>query len=101
MVLCNEEEAFARCVLEALAMRVPVVAPTSGGHVELLSDGDTCVQFQPGDAQSLARSIESVLCDGALSRRLIENGERLAKQLSIEAHVQRMCSLYQQILREP
>jgi glycosyltransferase involved in cell wall biosynthesis len=101
MVLCNEVEAFARCLLEALAMRVPVVVPSSGGHTELLSDGDTCVQFQPGDPESLARSIESVLCDGALSRRLAENGERLAKQLSIEGHVQRMCSLYERILREP
>lgn len=100
MVLCNAEEAFARCVLEALAMRVPVVAPRTGGHTELLSDGDTCVQFQPGDPESLARSIERVLCDRALSQRLAENGERLARQLSIEEHVQRMGSLYEKILRE-
>src|SRR4030095_15404857 len=77
MVLCNEADAFARCVLEAVAMRVPVVAPDSGGHTELLSDGDSCVLFRPGDAASLAQSLEKVLCDRAFSQRLAENGERV------------------------
>ena len=99
MVLCTDEEPFGRCVLEALAMRVPVVVPSSGGHAEVLSDGETCVQYQPGDAQSLADRLESVLCDGTMSQRLAENGERIAKQLSIEAHVQRICELYEKLLR--
>jgi glycosyltransferase involved in cell wall biosynthesis len=101
MVLCNEADAFARCVLEALAMRVPVVAPNSGGHTEMLSPRATFVPFQPGDAESLARSIESVLCDRALADSLVENGERLARQLSIESHVQRICALYEAILSQP
>jgi len=101
MVLCNESDAFALCVPEALAMRVPVVAPSTGGHTELLSDGDSCVLFQPGDPESLARSIETVLSDGAIPRRLMQNGERLVRQLSIERHVQRICSLYESLLRAP
>jgi glycosyltransferase involved in cell wall biosynthesis len=99
MALCNEEEAFARCLLEALAMEVPIVAPRSGGHTELLVHGDTCVQFEPGDPEDLARGIESILCDSALSRRLTANGKRLARQLSIEAHVERISSLYEEILQ--
>src|SRR5205823_2813787 len=100
MVVCNEAEAFSGCILEALAMRVPVVAPGSGGHTEVLGDGDTYVEFQPGDPASLARSIESALRGGALSQRLALNGTRLAKQLSMEEHVRQLCSLYQTLLRE-
>jgi glycosyltransferase involved in cell wall biosynthesis len=98
VVLCTDEEPFGRCVLEALAMRVPVVVPRSGGHAEVLSDGETCVQYQAGDAQNLAERLESVLCDGTISQRLAENGERLAKQLSIESHVQQICELYEKLL---
>ena len=101
MVLCTDEEGFGRCVLEALAMRVPVVVPRSGGHAEVLSDGETCVQFQTGDAQSLAERLESVLCDETMSQRLVENGERIVKELAIEAHVQRICAVYEKLLQEP
>jgi len=98
LVLCTDEEAFGRCLLEALAMRVPVVVPRSGGHAEVLSDGETCVQFQPGDAQSLAERLESVLLDSTMSQRLAENGGRVVQQLSIESHVQQISALYERIL---
>jgi glycosyltransferase involved in cell wall biosynthesis len=101
MVLCTDEEPFGRCVLEALAMRVPVVVPRSGGHSEVLSDGETCLQYQAGNPQSLAERLESLLCDATLSQRLVENGERLTKQLSIEAHVQRICAVYERLLQQP
>src|SRR5262249_2853702 len=101
MVLCTDEEGFGMCVMEALAMRVPVVVPRSGGHAEVLAHGETCAQYQAGDAQGLAEGLESVLGDEAMSQRLAENGERVVKQLSIEAKVQRMCALYEKVLREP
>jgi glycosyltransferase involved in cell wall biosynthesis len=101
MVLCTDEEPFGRCVLEALAMRVRIVVPRSGGHAEVLSDGETCVQYQPGDAQSLAARLETVLCDDTISQRLVEKGEHLVKRLSIGAHVQLICALYEKILRKP
>ena len=54
-------EGFGRVVIEAQAMGVPVIAANHGGAKETVIQGKTGWLTTPGDAEELARTIESVL----------------------------------------
>jgi glycosyltransferase involved in cell wall biosynthesis len=54
--LCGEEP-FGLAVLEAMAARVPVVVPDTGGAGSLIEPGRTGLRFRAGDADSLAATL--------------------------------------------
>jgi glycosyltransferase involved in cell wall biosynthesis len=64
------DEGLPRVVLEAMAMRVPVVASKVGGIPEAVQDGRTGLLVPPGDQGALATALERVLSDEALASRL-------------------------------
>ncbi len=79
-------EGFGIAVLEAMAMRKPVVATTTGGLPEIVRDGETGTLVPPGDAGQLARAVVSLLQDPARSRRLGEAGHaRVTAQFTVDA----------------
>lgn len=57
----TDPEAFGRVVAEAQAMGRPVIAPAHGAAPEQITEGETGWLFQPGDAQSLARALQTAL----------------------------------------
>src|SRR5438094_9732319 len=56
-------EGFGIAVLEAMAMRKPVVATTTGGLPEIVQDGQTGILVPPGEPNALAQAIVSLLQD--------------------------------------
>ena len=67
-------EAFGRVVIEAQAMRRPVIASDLGGPVETVDDGLTGWRVPPGDAAALASAIGRALDLPAAARAAL--GER-------------------------
>ena len=63
-------EALSRAVQEAMTMGLVVVATSTGGTPEIVSDGLTGLAFPPGDATALAR------CLAALSGDLLFGSSR-------------------------
>jgi glycosyltransferase involved in cell wall biosynthesis len=61
-------------LLEALYLRVPVVASAVGGLKEVLEDGRTGLLVAPQDPRGLANGIERLYNDVALRRRLGDAG---------------------------
>lgn len=57
----TEPEGFGRTVIEAQAMRRPVVASDHGGAAETVADGVTGWRVAPGDPDALAAAIERAL----------------------------------------
>jgi glycosyltransferase involved in cell wall biosynthesis len=57
-------------VLEAMAMRVPVVASDVGGIPEAVQDAINGLLVPSGDADALAESLSRMIDDPALARRL-------------------------------
>jgi len=61
-------------ILEAMAMRVPVIATNTGGIAEVVRDGWNGILVPAGNAEALAASIRKLLNDPAERSRLGSNG---------------------------
>jgi len=72
----GDEETFGQTIQEAHASGLPVVAPRSGGPIDLVEDGVDGYLVMPGDGKELRRSIELLARDPALRLRMGEAGRR-------------------------
>ena len=92
-------EGFGIAVLEAMAMRKPVVATTTGGLPEIVQEGETGMLVPPGDADALAKAVSSLLQDPARCRQLGEAGRaRVAAHFTVEAMMDGLVSGYESVL---
>jgi alpha-1,3-rhamnosyl/mannosyltransferase len=80
LVLPSFDEGFGMPVVEAMSLGVPVVASNRGALPEV--SGGAAVLVDPEDLGGLSQAMERVLFDGALARRLGEEGLRRAKGFS-------------------
>jgi glycosyltransferase involved in cell wall biosynthesis len=78
-------------LMEAMAMRMPVIAPRTMGIPELVQDGTSGLMFTPGRPDSLAEAITSL---AAGRERWTEMGEagraRVAEQFEVGACAERL-----------
>lgn len=92
-------EAFPIAPLEAMGMRVPVIATAVGGTPELVNSGETGLLVPPGDHRSLNAALRRLLEDPALGTRLGEAGyERLRRRFSRARMVESVLALYEETL---
>jgi glycosyltransferase involved in cell wall biosynthesis len=92
-------EGFGIAVLEAMAMRKPVVATATGGLPEIVQDGETGIVVSPGDPDALAQSVSRLLQDSARCRRLGEAGRtRVATHFTVETMMDQLVSGYGALL---
>lgn len=74
---CSSTEAFPTALVEAMAASVPVVAVAVGGIPELIGDDENGLLVSPpGDAESLADAVVSLITDAPRRRRLGDAGRR-------------------------
>lgn len=99
LVMCSAEEPFARALLEALAMELPVVAVNTGGVAELITHMQTGVLVDNPNPDSLADRIVSALTDDDLRARLkIQGRLAVCNGFSIAAHTQSVMEIYDDLL---
>lgn len=92
-------EPFGRVLLEAMAMRKPVVGSRDGGVLEIVVEGETGLTFAPGDAGELAHKVLELLTDPGRARACGEAGyARLAAEFHIARNVERTMALYERVL---
>ena len=65
-------DTFGYAVLEAMAVRTPVVAARMAAMPEIVTHGRTGLLVEPDDAEALADGLESVLADEGRGRQLGE-----------------------------
>lgn len=77
---------YPNAVREALALGKPVVGSRAGGVSELITDGETGLLVEPGDAISLAAALNGLLNSPAKRSRLgAAAGRSAGKELDIRA----------------
>ena len=95
------EEALGTAVLEAMAMRKPVVATRVGGIPEVVREGETGYLVEPGDPGAIAEKVIPLLQDKGLCRKMgIQGRRRVEADYDNRLMVQRIEQLYQRLLEK-
>jgi glycosyltransferase involved in cell wall biosynthesis len=93
-----DQEAFGRVVVEAMACGVPVVASSIDGVPEILLHGETGLLFQRGDIRQMAGTVERILDDESLRRRLCNHARRVvASRFTLAQHRQAIVQCYEEL----
>lgn len=101
LVLPSLEEPLARVLIEALALKVPIVASRSGGTPEIIKDGETGLLFPPKDSEQLAENVLQLLSKKKLAQHLTDHGEKLVKRsFSNQATVEKEERIYISLIKD-
>ncbi|MGC8669483.1 MAG: glycosyltransferase family 4 protein [Chthonomonadales bacterium] len=100
-VLPSLNEGMGRVLVEAMAMRLPVVASDVSGIRDLVHHEQNGLRVPAGDAQALASACIRLLTDNELARRFAEEGFRtVVPAYSQEEMIARIEALYADLLAE-
>ena len=92
-------EGFGIAVVEAMAMGKAVVATTTGGLPEVVAQGETGLLVPPGDVDSLAATVVSLLDDPVRRAQMGCKGKvRARERFSLDASVAQVDQLYGKVL---
>jgi len=100
-VMSSHLEGLCTSVLEALAMRKPVVASAAGGLPEIIRHEVNGLLVPPKEPGPLAEAIVRLLRDRELGKRLGEAGRRTVEQeFSAESMVEGTLRVYDEVMDE-
>jgi L-malate glycosyltransferase len=100
-VLSSKAEGFSNSIIEYMAAARPVVATDVGGAREAIQEGETGYLVKPGDDETMAERIISLLRDGERARSMGERGRQVAQEkFSCDALFERTHNLYDRLLSE-
>lgn len=93
------EEPFGLVFLEAMAMRLPVVALANGGTLEVVEHGRTGLLSAPGDVDTLAEHITLLIRDSELRDRMGDAGRaRVEERFTTRRQARHVAALYATLL---
>jgi glycosyltransferase involved in cell wall biosynthesis len=101
LVLCSDREGLGRCVVEAMAMQVPIVVTDSGGSHELVGDDQRGYRVRAGDAADLATKLALALTDTVGTQRMVAEAHDYAcTHLNARVAAQQVTRVYERILSD-
>jgi glycosyltransferase involved in cell wall biosynthesis len=93
-------ESFGRTAVEGMAAGCGVVATNAGGLAELVEDNVNGLVVEPHAPAQLEAALFRLISEPQLRRRLAAAGRQTARRFSVDAHVQAVEALYDEILDE-
>jgi glycosyltransferase involved in cell wall biosynthesis len=94
-VLPSSLEGIPRCLMEAMAARVPVVASEIPGCTDLVKSGESGILFPLNNENALCDAMENLANSPAKRTTLAENGRRfILMQYSAESMARKYAALY-------
>jgi glycosyltransferase involved in cell wall biosynthesis len=99
LVVPSLQEPFGKIIIEAMAMKNPVIASRVGGIPEIIVDGQTGILVPPGNAEALRLALASLLENRAMREKMgIEGRKRVEQRFSIEKNVRQTEYIYERLL---
>jgi glycosyltransferase involved in cell wall biosynthesis len=99
-VQSSDYEGTSNALLEAMALETPVVATNVGGTSELITHGVHGLLVPPRDPAALADAIEYTVADrAATARRVAAARARVEHELSFDARMASIESVYEELIR--
>lgn len=99
LVMPSLYESFGMVALEAMACGTPVVASRVGGLAYLVQDGVTGFHVPDGNARALCDTLERLVQDETLRRRMGRQAAEYARGYAWEKIAPRIVDIYQELLR--
>ena len=94
LAMPSTSEGLPYALLEALAMRKPIVASAVGGMAETLTHGVNGILVRPDDAMGLTQALACVLTDSDLRNAITQCGFETVQRFGVEKHVERLYTIY-------
>jgi len=73
LVLPSRKEGLSTTLLEAMALKIPIIATRTGGNIELLEDGKNGILVDVEDAEAIRNSIVQIFENVDMTRSRVEN----------------------------
>ncbi len=101
-LITSETESFCLSILEAMCFACPSVARSVGGIPEVIEDNVSGLLVPGGDADALARAVESLIQDPSRRAALGRSAQQRARErFSAAAIVPLYEALYRRVISEP
>lgn len=99
--LSSSEEGLGTSLIDAMALRVPVVATRVGGIPDLVTDRVTGYLAEPRDPGALADALETCLLAPDRNRAMLEAAALKAREFDVARTAGAMELVYRQLARAP
>lgn len=100
-VMPSLSEGLGLAMLEAMALRKPVIATNTGGIPEVVTDRVNGLLVPPGDPQALSRAIVEILRDRSLAARLAGAGRKTVEdRFDARSMADRTVGVYRSLLED-
>src|SRR5690606_3439764 len=100
-VFTGAEETYGNVVVEAMASGLPVIAPNSGGVVDLVENGKTGLRYPSEDPRRLFLAVKKLAADTKLIRAMGKAGHRKAQTQSWQNSFDKLFEQYEKALHLP
>jgi len=98
MILPSFTEGLPNVALEASAAGIAIVATAVGGTPEVVADGETGLLVPPGQPESLAQAMETLLADAAMRKRFGTAGRvKVENQFSFTSQANSYVQLFKRL----
>jgi glycosyltransferase involved in cell wall biosynthesis len=94
------DETYGNVVAEAMASGLPVVAPKSGGVVDLVDHGKTGYLYPPEDSRALLKYVKELTGDLDKARKLGKAGHKKGEQYAWEATLDPLLDIYKEVIKK-
>lgn len=100
-VLCSVTEGLSQSLLEAMYMRIPVIATNASGNTDVVKDGVNGFLFENNDLYELAHKITELDEDKLLWQRISSEGRKTVKNFfTIEKTVSNYENFFTELVTE-
>lgn len=100
-VFTGAEETYGNVVVEAMASGLPVIAPNSGGVVDLVDNGKTGLQYPSESPERLFKAVKKLASDPALLKQMGKAGYKKAQTQSWQNSFDTLFAQYEEALKLP